>query len=89
MSTKLVCYSLQANPSKRTQLHKELYGYQDFSNHGRYKYKRQGLLQKIKGQRIIDAVIIVAEDHAKELIDLLKNYEAKVHVFEIIRKVKL
>jgi len=86
MQAKLVCYALKANASQRTKLHRELYGYEDSSNHGRYSYRRKGLLDKIRNKRVTDAVIIIESHDTKKLINLLKKHGAKTHVFDIILK---
>jgi hypothetical protein len=84
MRAKLICYKLKANPSQRTLLHRELYGYKDVSNHGKYKYQRHGLLKRIKGKRVTDGVLLVAEEQAKKLITLLKKFRAKTYTFTVV-----
>ena len=86
MKTKLVCYSLKADSAKRTKLHRELYGFKDSSNHGKYSYQRSGLLNTTHSKRITDAVILIADHQTKKLIDLLNKYDAKVYVFDVISK---
>ena len=88
MRAKLVCYELKAEPAQRTALHKKLYGYKDFSNHGKYRYSRAGLVTEIKARRIIDGVLLVAEEHAKKLILLLKKFGAKTYVFVVVTEIK-
>ena len=91
MAKKLICYALEkTSPAKRTMLHKKLYGYKDFSNHGKYTYKRLGLLTKIKGKKITDAVLLVKNRQAaKKIINLLHEYQAKTFVFDVLNKIKL
>lgn len=90
MKAKLVCYALEKTPqARRTLLHRELYGYTDFSNHGRYVYRREGLLQKIRGRRVTDAVILVAHEHAHKLLSVLKRYGAKAYVFDVLSRIRL
>lgn len=88
MRAKLVCYELKAKPTRRTMLHKKLYGYQDFSNHGRYRYSRIGLVTKVKAERIIDGVLLVAEKQVKSIVNLLKKFGAKIRVFTLMAKIK-
>lgn len=85
MQTKLVCYSLKKiSPSMRTKLHRELYGYKDVSNRGKYNYMREGLIRKIKCKKITDSVILTSTDHAREIVRILRRYMAKIHVFDIV-----
>ena len=86
MQAKLICYELKAKPSQRTMLHKKLYGYKDFSNHGKYRYTRPGLITETKAKRITDGVLLVAEEQAKKLITLLKKFGAKTYTFSVVAK---
>lgn len=88
MQAKLVCYELKTKPAQRTALHKKLYGYKDFSNHGKYRYSRPGLVTKIKARRITDAVLLVAQEDAKKLTTLLKKFGAKIYTFVVVTKIK-
>ena len=67
-------------------LHKKLYGYKDFSNHGKYRYSRPGLVTK--AMRITDGVILVTEKQATSVVNLLKKFRAKTHVFTVLAKTK-
>lgn len=90
MRAKLVCYSLgKVSNTIRRKFQRELYGYKDISNHGKYRYERKGLIHRIKCKRVMDSVIITTERNAPELIKLLKKYRAKVHVFVVLLKNKL
>lgn len=78
----LICYSLgkvESNVSR--SLHRELYGYKDVSNHGRYKYKRKGLVDKLSCSKIIDSVILTNHKNAPAFLKVLKKYRAKTYVF--------
>lgn len=86
MRAKLVCYELKATPAQRTTLHKKLYGYKDFSNHGKYRYSRPGLITQIDARRITDGVFLVAEKQSGKLIALLKEFEAKTYIFSVSAK---
>ena len=90
MKAKIVCYTLEkANAVTRTKLHRELYGYKDLSNRGKYQYKREGLIHRIKCKKVMDSVIITTDRNVKELTSLLRNYGAKIHVFTVLLKKKL
>ena len=86
MQAKLICYELKAKPTQRTALHKKLYGYKDFSNHGKYRYSRSGLVTEIKAKRVTDGVLLVAEEQAKKLVLLLKKFRAKIFTFTVTVK---
>jgi len=84
--TNLICYELpKTKPTTRTKLHRELYGYIDISNHGKYTYPREGLLAKINGQRIMDAVLLITKQHTNKIIKLLQKHGARTHLFNLTR----
>jgi len=77
MQQTIICYSLGSiEPKKRTKFNRELYGYEDQSNHGKYKYQRKGILSKIKHEKPLNSVIITSEN-PQNIIKHLKNYKAR------------
>ena len=84
MKGKLICYSLgKVDPTIRSLFNRELNGYLDVSNNGKYKYKREGLLQKIHHKMPIRSVIIVEEKDKNRVTRLLNKYKAIYHIFSI------
>ncbi|KXA99099.1 hypothetical protein AKJ40_03950 [candidate division MSBL1 archaeon SCGC-AAA259M10] len=75
----------QPSSSKSRQLSRALNGYIDKSNHGKYTYERDGLLDKIPHRKLIKGVFIIKNKHLKKFEDLLKKYQAEYH----IRKIEL
>lgn len=85
MQEHLICYSVEkATPTMRTSLHRELYGYKDFSNHGKYSYQRKGIVQRTQSKKIMDCVLLTSERHVTRLVRTLRKYNAKIHVFTVI-----
>lgn len=84
MNAQLICYTLERlSQTERTALSRELNGYKDFSNKGKYVYLRQGLLQKIKHVKPHDSVIIVKKAHKNELLKTLRKHKARIKQYEI------
>ena len=84
MKGKLICYTLgKADPTVRSLFKRELNGYKDVSNNGKYQYKREGLLHKIRHKMPIRSVIIVEAKDKNKVTRLLSKYKAKYHVFSI------
>ena len=84
MKAKLITYSLVNLPiSKQNQFRKEFNGHNDVSHHGRYKYRRDGLLNKIPHLKPSRSTIIVPIKEYAKIINLIKKYKAKVKVFDI------
>ena len=87
MVKQIICYSLEnSNAVNRTKLHRELYGYKDISNHGKYSYQRTGILQSTKSKKITDVVILTSKNQSNKIIKILEKYMAKTYVFDIITK---
>ena len=84
MKAKLITYSLVKLPiSEQNQFRKELNGHNDVSHHGRYKYRREGLLDKTPHLKPSRSTIIVPTKDSDKIIDLIKKYKAKIKVFDI------
>jgi len=78
----LICYSLGSiEPRLRTKFHRELYGYKDKSNHGRYNYERKGILPK-GYKKPLDSVLVL-RSKIRVVIDHLKRYNAKFVVYKV------
>ena len=89
MTATLVCYKLgNISAIRRTNLHRELYGYTDNSNHGKYKYHRKGFLEGIKHEKILDCVIIVSKENSTNLVKILRKHNAKISIFNILTDFK-
>lgn len=84
MNAQLICYKLEkATQTERTALGRELNGYKDFSNKAKYMYKREGLLQKIEHIKPHPSVLIVKEEHKRQLLKLLQKYKASIKHYKI------
>ena len=84
MKSKLVCYTLgEISSTVRNKFKRELLGYKDHSNMGKYSYKREGILSKIPNYRPIRSVIIIKERDKNKIISLLKRYKARYDIFDV------
>lgn len=84
MKGKLICYTLgKTSSTVRTKFKRELLGYKDHSNMGKYNYKRKGLLSKIPNYRPIRSVIIIKEKDKTKILSLLKKYKARYDIFNV------
>lgn len=87
MKAKLVCYSLEKEtPATRTKLHRELYGYKDISNRGKYSYKRKGLIHRIRCEKVMNSVMLTNQKDSSEIIKLLRKYRTKIRIFTVLVK---
>lgn len=75
MKVKTIFYDMRSIPqSKKVIVKRKLFGYNDHSNKGDYKYKREGLLAEIKHFRPAKATIITEPKDCKKIIGLLEKY---------------
>ena len=78
----IICYSLGSiEPKLRTKFNRELYGYQDSSNHGKYRYKREGLLGKDYKKPLESTIVI--KSNVNKVIKHLKEYGAKYIAYKL------
>ncbi|HID42403.1 MAG TPA: hypothetical protein EYP30_01280 [Archaeoglobaceae archaeon] len=90
MKSRLICYSLKGkNAVERMKFQREMYGFKDLSNNGRYSYRRKGLMDSIPHKKILDSVIIVSPFDAKSVIRLLKKFRVKIYAFDVLRKIRV
>jgi len=90
MKAKLVCYSLDGlKPSQKVELCRKLYGYKNYSNHGKYVYVRKGLIHKLGFKRLLDSVILANHRAYPEIMDTLKKYGTKVYSFNVSVKYRV
>lgn len=90
MKAKLLCYSLRKlNPSVKVKICRELYGYKNYSNYGKYVYKRKGVLDTVKHKKILNSIIITNKENMKIIVDILKKYNVKYYVFDVLVKFKV
>lgn len=79
MKALLISYNLKkASINQKTTIQQSLYGYTDYSNGGRYKYKRQGLLDKIGSIKINRGVFIINLKDKTKILPILKKNKATI-----------
>ena len=77
---KTICYSIKhLKPVEQNKLQRELYGFKDISNKGKYVYRREGLLNDSNHQKIYFTGILANNKVLKELIKILRKHKAKIH----------
>lgn len=86
MAKHILCYSLgNIAPKKRLKFHQELYGYTDRSNHGRYEYRRRGILTDLQYQKPFDSVLIVPTEATEQIAQHLRKYRAQYINYRILK----
>lgn len=85
MNAKLICYTLgNISLTKKTQFKRDLFGYKDYSNRGKYNYERKGFLSNIPHYKPIKSVIIIKIQDESKIITILKKYKANYQSFDVL-----
>ncbi|HIH97386.1 MAG TPA: hypothetical protein HA348_07960 [Thermoplasmata archaeon] len=66
------------------KLYRKLYGYNNSSCYGRYHTRVKGILERIGGVRLDNSSIIVKNEDAQQVVELLDEYGAEVIVRKVI-----
>lgn len=84
MKAKAIFYSQkEIKPKERTKFKKELVGHNDSSHGGRYRYRIQGLLDKIQYIKPSNATLILKGEDYKKAINLMRKYSIKYTTYNI------
>jgi hypothetical protein len=79
MKAELISYTLgKAKPNQRIAIHRLLYGYNDVSNNGHYRYQREGLIESLSGKKINRGVFIIPKKHKSKILSILKKNKAVI-----------
>jgi hypothetical protein len=80
----LVTYDLAGkSPVQKTRVIRALFGYEDKSNFGKYKYARDGLISKIPTAHQIKSAILVESAYVPEIVQTLKKLKVKSSVLKL------
>lgn len=80
----VIAYDLtNKSPVQKTQIIRMLFGYEDRSNFGKYKYAREGLISKIPNARQIKGAILVENTYVPEVVRVLKKLKVKSSVLDL------
>ena len=82
MDYKIVIYK-QSTKSKSVQLSRALNGYADYSNKGKYKYLRKGLLKKIPVWNPVKGVFILKEEDVGKVLELFERYNVTYYCWTV------
>ena len=84
VKAELFSYTLEkANPKHKIALHRMLYGYEDVSNKGKYRYHRKGLIDELAGKKFNRGVFIIPKQHKKQILAILRKNKATVKTLHI------
>ena len=85
MRKTLISYSL-AEKKNNLEITRKIYGFTDSSNHGKYKYKRPGILTKIPFEKLSKGTFWIDPEYKEEVVNELKKLNLKLRIVDIIIK---
>lgn len=84
MEAELVSYTLEkSKPHQKIAIHRLLYGYEDVSNKGSYRYQRKGLIDSLSGKKLNRGVFIIPRKHRTKVLLVLSKNKATVKTLHI------
>lgn len=80
----IITYNLtDKSPVQKTRIIRALFGYEDKSNFGKYKYVREGLISKIPNTLQIKSAIMVEKVYVPEVVRVLKKLKIKPRILDM------
>lgn len=84
MRAVLITYSISHQPiSVQNQLRKQINGHNDRSHGGKYKYRREGILDKITHLKPSRSTIIIPLKESEKVLKVLRKYGAEIKTYSI------
>ena len=78
----IISYSL-AGRRNALELTRKIYGYNEFSNNSKYKYKREGILSNVKYEKLSRGTILISKADEKKVISGFVKLKLKIKVLTI------
>ena len=78
----IISYSL-AGRKNALELTRKIYGYNEYSNHSKYKYERKGILSDIPYEKLSRGCILIDKKHEKKIVEEFIKLRLKVKVLVI------
>jgi hypothetical protein len=80
----VISYDLTGkSPVQKTRIIRTLFGYEDKSNFGKYKYARKGLISEIPNAHQIKGAILVEKRYVPQVVRALKKLKAKPSILDL------
>ena len=87
MKAKLITYELSnLDQYHKVLVNRELFGYLDNSNKGRYQYRRKGILSNISYFKLVNGALIIKDNDKDKVTSILKKYKINYNILSIIPK---
>jgi hypothetical protein len=83
MRKTMIIYSLSGRKDA-LDITRKIYGYNDSSNHGRYKYKRKGILSNISYEKISRCTFWIDPKYKKRVVDALTKLRLRLKIYDLV-----
>ncbi|MEM0050150.1 MAG: hypothetical protein QXW39_06430 [Candidatus Bathyarchaeia archaeon] len=83
----LISFTLRYENRSRGEISKfyrDLYGYESYSHHGRYRSRKSGYLDKIRNIRYSKGVFMIREEDRGKVVSYLRKRGATVVLWKVI-----
>ncbi|MBI4173173.1 MAG: hypothetical protein HY519_00465 [Candidatus Aenigmarchaeota archaeon] len=81
----MLIYNLAGKqPKEKAAIIRKLYGYEDRSNMGRYRYEREGICSKIRHIKPADNTIICPEHESRKIENFFKSHSINYTKWKIL-----
>ena len=78
----IISYSL-AGRKNALEITRKIYGYNEFSNHSKYKYERKGILSDIPYEKLSKGCFLIDKKDKETVIKEFLKLKLKIKVLEI------
>jgi len=87
MDLTLVKYNTKhLNNREKINFSRQIFGYEDKSNNGKYSYTRKGTLTEHIYDRIGKSAFLIQTKHEKKIIQEMYKYRIPLHLIKLILK---
>jgi len=82
MKGRLIAFTLPTGNDKITSsaFTKALYGQKTSTHHGKYVYRKRGIMDDIPYRKLIRGVFVIQDKDKKQIIDFLERFSAEYYV---------
>lgn len=78
----IIAYNLKS-VKKPLRITRKIYGYTEYSNNSKYKYEREGILSKIKYEKLSRACVIINKKDSAKIIKEFKDLKIKLKILDV------
>ena len=83
MDTKIIISYSLAGRKNALEITRKIYGYNEFSNHSKYKYERKGILSDIPYEKLSKGCFLIDKKDKETVIKEFLKLKLKIKVLEI------